>query len=175
MRKMGLFSSLSFVGIALSVGYLQIAKLTKEEKNLKTYFKILNDIKTDIEWTSRPVGDACVRSGQKMGEVIGSILIDFGTHIEESTIPLDISKTWEKFLEPKLASLTQNKGLADIYRNFSTIIGATDKASQLSQLQLTINEVEDSLNLLRKKNEKYIPVILKLSLTGGLLLALLMV
>lgn len=171
---LGLSGAVVIVGSSVYLGYTYVKYQETRLNRLVEFRNVLKALQSDIEYSSRPLSDACIMAGQRAGGYFGQLFEEYGRQIEEDKELDDPKALWKSKIAIASKELNYDETLKSIYESFVICLGILDRGSQLSNLNVTILDVETKMNTLREMNEKRLPVAMKLSVTGGLVLAMIL-
>lgn len=171
---LGFGGAIAIVGSSVYLGYTYVKYQETRLTRLVEFRNVLRALQSDIEFSSRPLGDVCQLAGQRTGGYFGQLFEEYGRQLEEDKELDDPKALWKSKIDQSAKELNYDDTLKSIYESFVICLGILDRGSQLSNLNLTIVDVETKIETLREVNERRLPVAMKLSVTGGLVLAMIL-
>lgn len=171
---LGIGGAVVIFGSSVYLGYTYVKYQETRLIRLVEFRNVLKALQSDIEFSHRPLGDACVMAGQRTGGYFGNLFVEYGKQLEEDKELDDPKELWKSKISDSIQDLKYDDTLRSIYESFVICLGILDKGSQLSNLGMTIVDVETKMDTLRELNERRLPVAMKLSVTGGLVLAMIL-
>ena len=149
---MKIIGMLLVLAASSGMGFL-FSKMSSERINdLKEWHKGLVLIKNEIGYALTPMADAFFLAQKKTEGSISHFFGEIGNLFINTSIPL--GQISDSLIIGQLKISCLNEGDMESAALFIKEIGAKDKESQISQLELMIKSVEEVIDEAKEKNEK---------------------
>ncbi len=151
-----IFLTCSFIGLIKSQKYSDRVYELREFKNA------LNMFRTKIKFTYEPIPEIFSQIAQNLPPIIGGIFKVAGSNM--NLFPA--GEAWRRALDTEILSITEED--RNILKDFSRLLGETDMAGQLSQVEITYSFLEEQIIKAEKEKQKNESMYRKLGMIVGL-------
>lgn len=140
--------------IATCIGNLFSKKYRNRVNELKNFKEVFNILESKIKFTYEPLGDIFEEiSNLFYKNSINSIFIDAKKNMNK----LGLKKSWDNAINNNIKNLSLNNEDLNIIKNLGNMLGKTDVAGQLNEINLSMSFLDTQIAMAEeecKKNEK---------------------
>lgn len=160
--------TLSWVtGVAIAKTYID------RVKELNEIERFLNYLYNDISYISKPLPEAIDDIKNKIRYPIRNFLSDFEYNLSLKTMKID--ECWEKSLDNNQQKLNLKKDDKEIVLYIGRQLGATDKSTQLKNLEFVISKIKNQVKLAEVEREKNSKLYSTIGLMAGILITIILI
>lgn len=155
--------------ISSRIGQLYSKKYINRVKELESIKQILNELKTKIKFTYKPLQDIFYEIASNHNNNIGKIFENISNNMKD----VDLKEAWEKEIKESDNSLSKED--IEIFLSIGKALGTTDVEGQVNQITLAEELIENKIKEAEIEKAKNAKLYRVLGTSAGLTLAIILI
>lgn len=155
--------------ISARIGQIYSKKYINRVKELESIKQILNELKTKIKFTYKPLQDIFYEIASNHNDNIGKIFESISNNMKD----IDLKEAWEKEIKESDNSLSKED--IEILLSIGKVLGTTDVEGQINQIILAEELIENKIKEAEIEKAKNAKLYRVLGTSAGLTLAIILI
>lgn len=155
--------------ISARIGQIYSKKYINRVKELESIKQILNELKTKIKFTYKPLQDIFYEIASNHHDNIGKIFESISNNMKD----IDLKEAWEKEIKESDNSLSKED--IEILLSIGKVLGTTDVEGQINQIILAEELIENKIKEAEIEKAKNVKLYRVLGTSAGLTLAIILI
>ncbi len=155
--------------ISARIGQIYSKKYINRVKELESIKQILNELKTKIKFTYKPLQDIFYEIASNYHDNIGKIFESISNNMKD----IDLKEAWEKEIKESDNSLSKED--IEILLSIGKVLGTTDVEGQVNQIILAEELIENKIKEAEIEKAKNAKLYRVLGTSAGLTLAIILI
>ncbi len=170
VRILGLFCIVAACG---GLGYRKGAELSMELRELQELRKIFLMLRSEIEYTKAPLGEAFYHIGGRTYGVYRAWLLFLAEHLEKRE-GQSVREIWEEAAKEKLNGLHLSKDRREVFLSIGANLGCYDREMEIGGIDLYLEQVRLAIQQMQEEIPEKRRLCRCLGVMGGIFAAVIL-